>query len=106
MAYSRHRPIAKGIGPFGTLSGSSTAARRAARSPARNAASILLNLSYSAHRSASDFILGAPLGQNQIPLGLAGVIDQAANRKSPNNSVRLASFAIFPTSTTPLPYCG
>ena len=45
----RHRPIRQ-------LSGSSTAARRAVRSPTRKALSILLNFSYSAHRSVSDFI--------------------------------------------------
>lgn len=49
--------MVSGIGPFGTLAGSSTAARNAARSPARKAASIFLNFSNSAHRSASDFIL-------------------------------------------------
>jgi hypothetical protein len=37
--------VVSGIGPFGTLAGSSTAARNAARSPARKAASIFLNFS-------------------------------------------------------------
>ena len=43
--------MASGMASLGTLSGSSTAARSAARSPARNAPSIFLNLSYSAHHS-------------------------------------------------------
>src|SRR5881628_1963299 len=51
--------MASGIGPFGTASGSSTAARSAARSPARKAASILLNLSCPAHRSASEFMVAS-----------------------------------------------
>src|SRR6266436_139033 len=55
MAYSRQRPIVNGIGPFGTLWGSSTAACKALRSPTRKAASIFLNFSYSAHRSELDF---------------------------------------------------
>jgi len=50
-------PMASGIGPFGTQSGSSTAARSAARSPRQTAESIFLNCSYSAPRSASDFIV-------------------------------------------------
>src|SRR5262249_24931006 len=53
MAYSRQFPIVNGITPFVTASGSSTAERRAARSPARKAASIFLNISASAHRSRS-----------------------------------------------------
>src|SRR5262245_36192981 len=51
MAYSRHGPIDSGIAPFGIEPGSSTAARRPSRSPARNAASILRNRSASPHRS-------------------------------------------------------
>ena len=45
-----------GITPFGMSLGSSTAARSASRSPARNAASIFLNFAASAHRSSSFFI--------------------------------------------------
>ena len=44
------RPIVSGIGPFGTLAGSSTAARNLARLPLRKAASILLKVSASLHR--------------------------------------------------------
>src|SRR3954447_16622407 len=59
MAYSRHGPTARGMGPFGTQAGSSTAARNAARSPLRKAASIFLKISNSLQRSASDRMVGA-----------------------------------------------
>src|SRR5690349_24303380 len=56
MAYTRQGPIVSGIDPFGTLAGSSTAARNLTRSPLRKAASILLKISASLQRSASGSI--------------------------------------------------